>query len=546
MRFPCLRTVAFASSAVLAVGCATAPGQSSGGVEEQLRQTFASDDPCSNNARNIGIAGGVLLGLLVGNKAGDGKTDAMATGALAGGLLGGLIGSDIDRRRCKLSKVAKKYDLDMIFSTVDAQGEVKPGSEGQEPAAPSAPHAIIGTAVELRDKDGVASHFESGSDKLTPRAQEYFSAIAEQYGSDAILNAQADPKRKGELEKQLAQRRLLLVGHTDDTGSSQLNADLSERRARAVASFMKQKGLPENAIYFQGAGEAMPTADNRTESGRAANRRVEIVEVADESGFKKFLAARKPNYAYYRPKERTAASASDAGEARRPESAVAPNVASATGAKSATSRRAVVNKPATSPGTETATSQSINFGGIPYQAAIARLDVGSLIPEKSGFSLISKAHADDSVLLSDCTQDRPRAVGSVKSLRDGSPYRTSEHLPQLFGKTWATDVNGNLVVINHLAVLRDGGAPANLPELKVYAQYKPDASKKPNVSEEPAVNSYLVDKGVLYRLFPRGGAGLKCIDILFATDGSKVAKGGKLIYASGSSSYVADFKPQLQ
>ena len=54
--------------------------------------------------------------------------------------------------------------------------------------------------------------------------------------------------------------------------------------------------------------------------------------------------------------------------------------------------------------------------------------------------------------------------------------------------------------------MRDGGKPANLPELKVYAQYKPSAAKKPEVNEEPRVNSYLVGQGVLYRMFPRGDA----------------------------------------
>jgi hypothetical protein len=188
----------------------------------------------------------------------------------------------------------------------------------------------------------------------------------------------------------------------------------------------------------------------------------------------------------------------------------------------------------------------INFGGAPYAPNLAKIDTGAMLQEK-GFTLISRAQADDSVLVTDCSYDRPRAVGSVKSLRDGNTYKTSEHLPQLYGKTWATDVNGNLLVLNHVAVLRDGGVPANLPELKVYAQYKPGSTTKPVVNEEPAVNSYLVDKGVLYRIFPKGNGGLKCMDVLFGTDGSTTAKAGKLIYVSSdTSNYVADFKPQLQ
>ena len=187
-----------------------------------------------------------------------------------------------------------------------------------------------------------------------------------------------------------------------------------------------------------------------------------------------------------------------------------------------------------------------NFGGTPYNPQDATLKVDGLISENTGFSLISKSFANDTVVLLDCTQDRPRAAGAVKSLNDGKTYKTSEHLPQLFGRTWASEINGNLVVINHLAILRDGGTPANLPELKVYAKYKSGNGKKPELSEEPRVNSYLVGQGVLYRMFSRGDVGLKCVDVLFGTDGATTAKGGKLIYAAGTNLLVADFKPQLQ
>jgi outer membrane protein OmpA-like peptidoglycan-associated protein len=562
MSFQHARNVALAASAVLATGCATAPGQPDNELTSKFRQTFASDDPCSNNARNIGIAGGTLLGLIIGNSIGDGKSGALVAGALVGGMVGGLIGSDMDRKRCELSKVAKQYDLDMTFSTVNANGEVQEIGASPNKTADStgAPPAIIGSTVTVRDKEGVAGHFESGSDRLTPKAREYFAAIAAQYSGEKMLTGQTDPKRREELGKQLAQRRLFLMGHTDDTGSSQLNATLSERRAKAVAGYLKQQGIPENALYFQGAGETLPIADNRTDTGRAANRRVEIVEVADEASFKKYLEARKPNYQFYRPADVAATTGTGTSKAKPGAKAtnVAPTVANA-GTPSKPEKQSKVaastqpsKTPTVAPArTPTATAKAakaplVNFGGTPYSPQQATLNVGSVIPEKSGFGLISKAYADDTVVLSDCTRDRPRAAGSVKSLHDGSTYKTNEHMPQLFGKTWAGDVNGNLVVINHLAVLRDGGTPANLPELKVYAQYKPGASKKPEVNEEPRVNSYLVGQGVLYRMFPRGDAGLKCVDVLFATDGSTTAKGGKLIYTAGAADYIADFKPQLQ
>jgi hypothetical protein len=159
------------------------------------------------------------------------------------------------------------------------------------------------SVMAVRDKatSGMPGHFEVGSDQLTPKAQGYFDAIAEQYAHNVILESEKDKaKRDAALKLYSQSRHLLLVGHTDDTGSSQLNADLSERRARAVADYLKRKGVPESNIYFQGAGEVYPLADNRTEEGRAANRRVEIVEAADESAFKGYLEVRKPNLALYR------------------------------------------------------------------------------------------------------------------------------------------------------------------------------------------------------------------------------------------------------
>lgn len=101
--------------------CANTPLAGAGNI---VKETFASDDPCSNNSRNWGIAIGTGAGLLLGKYLGDGKAGAMAVGAATGALLGGVIGADMDRKRCELSKIAQKYDLQLDMATVDAQGEV--------------------------------------------------------------------------------------------------------------------------------------------------------------------------------------------------------------------------------------------------------------------------------------------------------------------------------------------------------------------------------------------------------------------------------------
>jgi outer membrane protein OmpA-like peptidoglycan-associated protein len=66
-------------------------------------------------------------------------------------------------------------------------------------------------------------------------------------------------------------------GHTDSIGSDAYNQRLSERRARAVADELIRDGISASRLTVRGYGERKPVADNKTEEGRARNRRVEIV-----------------------------------------------------------------------------------------------------------------------------------------------------------------------------------------------------------------------------------------------------------------------------
>ena len=67
-----------------------------------------------------------------------------------------------------------------------------------------------------------------------------------------------------------------VYGHTDSTGSDAYNQTLSENRARSVAGYLSSHGVSARRIQSQGFGETQPVADNATEYGRSANRRVEI------------------------------------------------------------------------------------------------------------------------------------------------------------------------------------------------------------------------------------------------------------------------------
>ena len=69
-------------------------------------------------------------------------------------------------------------------------------------------------------------------------------------------------------------------GHTDSTGSDELNQRLSEDRARAVASIMQANGYAATHLSIRGWGKTRPIADNATEEGRSQNRRVAIIVTA--------------------------------------------------------------------------------------------------------------------------------------------------------------------------------------------------------------------------------------------------------------------------
>ena len=69
---------------------------------------------------------------------------------------------------------------------------------------------------------------------------------------------------------------IIAVGHTDAIGGDAYNQKLSVRRAESVKAYLVTKGIEPNRIYTEGKGKKQPVADNKTNEGRAKNRRVEI------------------------------------------------------------------------------------------------------------------------------------------------------------------------------------------------------------------------------------------------------------------------------
>ena len=96
-------------------------------------------------------------------------------------------------------------------------------------------------------------------------------------GADLQPGAQVELLRLVEYLKRSPDRKILIEGHTDSTGSSEYNLRLSQLRAESVQSFLIGNGLPADRVRAIGYGETRPEAPNDSASGRQQNRRVEIV-----------------------------------------------------------------------------------------------------------------------------------------------------------------------------------------------------------------------------------------------------------------------------
>ncbi|MDR2595250.1 MAG: OmpA family protein [Fibromonadaceae bacterium] len=101
--------------------------------------------------------------------------------------------------------------------------------------------------------------FETGKADLKQELRENLSAIG------AIL------------QSLLTESKVIVEGHTDNVGSADFNKKLSEQRAAAVKQYLIERGVAANRLQAIGYGLTKPVADNKTEEGRAKNRRVELV-----------------------------------------------------------------------------------------------------------------------------------------------------------------------------------------------------------------------------------------------------------------------------
>lgn len=106
-----------------------------------------------------------------------------------------------------------------------------------------------------------------------------FSTNKAQLASGGTRNVQ----KLADFLKKFKQRKVMIEGYTDSTGSNDYNQMLSVRRADAVQTALIGMGISSDRINTRGYGEGFPVSSNKTAAGRQQNRRVEIIFSEDNN-----------------------------------------------------------------------------------------------------------------------------------------------------------------------------------------------------------------------------------------------------------------------
>ncbi|MFM4705024.1 OmpA family protein [Aeromonas bivalvium] len=493
------------------------------GCSSQQMQGF--NDTVNDIAKNYGMPVLCGAGMIAGGVTGyaiNGEKGAIA-GVAIGGALGCAAGYVWQSRLQELDRIAKEENLKITTEALTIA----------EPTVVTTIPQNAGFVAQIPD----TGMFAIGSDQLTESGQRVVTKLAQVY-------AKAQATDQAEASKEFQDRRILLVGHSDATGPAELNLRLSEQRARAVGKVLVALGIPASSIYYQGAGSSRPIADNSDPLLRGQNRRVEIVELANEQALVMRAQSEENNTRYLRY------GASDAAKPRVAATKPAAQSASGSSKVAATSQTAPRQPAAKQSASNTSTAKAlpnakaaVDFGGKPagtYQWNMAQ----NIKPKASGFALISSAYASD-MPMSSCEADKPRSAGQVLSMADDKPlprHATKEYMPGYNNRVWANIVNGHLVTVSPVSILRDNAQVDRQPILQVVQGYKSSSQKKPQTLKAVA-NTYEGESEVLYRVFTNDPkAPVSCMDLVFSKGNAKVSQGA-LFYPAGSEAYVASYLP---
>ena len=225
MNIRSLRALSLAAGlAVVITGCQT--------LDPYTRESKTSQ---TTKGALIGAGIGAVVGLVSGDDAVERRQRALI-GAGVGDLAGGAIGNYQDRQEAQL-----RAQLEGTGVSVTR----------------------IGDNITLNMPGNVT--FATNSSDLSPAFFDVLNSVG---------------KVLAEFNKTVVE----VAGHTDSTGSDAYNQSLSERRAGSVASYLQSQGVSAQRVITVGMGESRPVADNSTESGKQANRRVEITMVPVTAG----------------------------------------------------------------------------------------------------------------------------------------------------------------------------------------------------------------------------------------------------------------------
>ena len=175
----------------------------------------------------IGAVGGAAIGAGIGRVLGN-----TALGPAIGGVLGGTAGTLIGR---KMDKQKKELEASVKDAKIESVND--------------------GQAIRVTFDSGIL--FATSSASLSAASQ----ATLRKFAANLAEHSDTD---------------LLIVGHTDNTGSDRINNPLSYNRAASVRTFLLSQGVAETRMKVEGKGSAEPVADNSTVAGRRDNRRVEV------------------------------------------------------------------------------------------------------------------------------------------------------------------------------------------------------------------------------------------------------------------------------
>jgi len=198
---------------------------------------YTREEQAARAQRNalIGAAAGAVAGLITGDSSMERKKRAIQLAGI-GALAGGGVGAYMDRQEAKL-----RTELDRTGVSVTR----------------------VGDNITLNMPGNIT--FATNSADLNAGFYDVLNSVG------LVLN---------EFEQTVVE----VAGHTDSTGTDAYNQQLSERRAASVASYLATRGVLRDRFIEVGMGEARPIADNSTEAGRQANRRVEITLVPLTAG----------------------------------------------------------------------------------------------------------------------------------------------------------------------------------------------------------------------------------------------------------------------